>query len=243
MAKTTKTAVKRTPTKVAKTAKPTTAQKNARTKSEVAAADANANTAPTQVDANGNAAGAAEVTRTAATPTDTRSPAELAQAQELGQTLADHSLEVHQAAAGNAQGLAAPYAADGVVAATNERVDAIHAAVQARNAEALEMTEKNAKAAEGHEAQRVENVSVPLDSAGAKEAALRVPEGLQKPAAAYAPQGISPDVTSPVTGPVVQVPGTGVAKLSELAPGQSLAPSPPISSSNILPQPDKPSFG
>ena len=55
--------------------------------------------------------------------------------------------------------------------------------------------------------------------------------------------GIHPDVTSPTTGPVVNVPGTGVAKLSELAPGQSLAPSPPISSSNILPQPDKPSFG
>lgn len=174
-------------------------------------------------------------------PVDARTPAELAKAQELGQTLRDHSLETHNAAAGMAQLETA--GSDAVTAATGERVDAINAAVEARNAEAKRLQDQNAKEAEGLEANRVDNAAVPLGSAGADENALRVPAGVAKPAAPYNPQGIHPDVTSPVTGPVVNVPGTGVAKLSELAPGQSLAPSPPISSSNILPQPDKPSFG
>lgn len=228
MAKTTKTAVRSTPAKAAKKATTKTTAKKA---------------APAEKQSpNASMPNLAERRASAPAPTtDTRTPAELAQVQELGQTLADHSLETHQAAAGMAQ--METTGSDPVVAATNERVDAINRAVEARNAEAKRLQDEAAKNAEGHEAMRVDNLSVPLGSPGAEENALRVPAGVAKPAAPYNPQGIHPDVTSPVTGPAVNVPGTGVAKLSDLAPGQSLAPSPPISSSNILPQPDKPSFG
>lgn len=174
---------------------------------------------------------------------DTRTAAQLAEQQALGQTLADHSLSVHQAAAGAAQLATGQRGNTTLADATGERMSAIDAAVKARSDEARRIQDQNAKAAEGEEAMRVENQSVPLDSMGAAEAEMRVPAGVAKAAVTYEAQGISPDVTSPTTGPVVHVPGTGVAKLSELAPGQSLAPSPPISSSNILPQPDKPSFG
>ena len=57
------------------------------------------------------------------------------------------------------------------------------------------------------------------------------------------PQGIHPDVTSPTSAAPavdVKIPGTGVADPRDLAPGQDLTPSPPMSSSNILPQPNKP---
>lgn len=55
--------------------------------------------------------------------------------------------------------------------------------------------------------------------------------------------GVSPDVTSPTSlmhHDEPRLPGTGVADPRDLAPGQSMAPSPPISSSNIVPTPLKP---
>lgn len=70
----------------------------------------------------------------------------------------------------------------------------------------------------------------------------RVPEDMpRKAAVVYEPQGIHPDVTSLTTNEVPL--SDGVARLEDLAPGQSLEPSPAASSSNILPQPEKPSFG
>lgn len=55
--------------------------------------------------------------------------------------------------------------------------------------------------------------------------------------------GVHPDVTSPTNLMAAEqpaLPGTGVADPRDLAPGQDMSPSPPVSSSNILPQPDKP---
>lgn len=76
------------------------------------------------------------------------------------------------------------------------------------------------------------------------EAPLRAPtdNAYQKPAAP-AQVGVHPDVTSPtnlMASEVPALPGTGVADPRDLAPGQDMSPSPPVSSSNILPQPDKP---
>jgi hypothetical protein len=54
--------------------------------------------------------------------------------------------------------------------------------------------------------------------------------------------GIHPDVTSPTNlyaAETPALPGTGVADPRDLAPGQDMSPSPPVSSSNILPLPDK----
>lgn len=54
--------------------------------------------------------------------------------------------------------------------------------------------------------------------------------------------GIHPDVTSPTNAMADEqprLPGTGVADPRDLAPGQDLSPSPPVSSSNIVPTPLK----
>ena len=140
--------------------------------------------------------------RSAPAPTtDARTPAELAKVQELGQTLADHSLETHTAAAGMAQ--LETTGSQPVTDATAERVSAIDAAVAARNAEAKRLADEAAKNAEGHEAQRAENAVVPLGSAGAQENELRVPAGVAKAPVVGEIPGIHPDVTSPTTGPVV----------------------------------------
>lgn len=76
------------------------------------------------------------------------------------------------------------------------------------------------------------------------EAPLKAPvtNPLQKPLQ-VTDVGIHPDVTSPVNLFAAQapaLPGTGVADPRDLAPGQDMSPSPPVSSSNILPNPDKP---
>lgn len=192
MAKTTKTAVKRTPTKAAATAKKTTAKKKAVTltnKEKKAALDAalaakkHAGSAPLPPE---------ELIGTAA-PAPGNPPVEAHLHQPA--TLVD----------GHASGVATVLTPDA----------------------ARELAERDAQAVQ------------------AADGTLRVPDGpdavIVAPASPAA-QGVSPDVTSPVdlSAPVL---GSGVAKLHELAPGQSLAPSPPISSSNILPQPEKPSFG
>ena len=57
----------------------------------------------------------------------------------------------------------------------------------------------------------------------------------------YQRDEVHPDVTS-LGGPKAVL-GNGIAKHEDLAPGQSLEPSPPASSSNILPQEENPSFG
>lgn len=64
---------------------------------------------------------------------------------------------------------------------------------------------------------------------------------MQKPAASAAPPGIHPDVTSPTNADFAKrPPGTGVAALEDLAPGQDITPCGAMGSSNIVPLPDKP---
>jgi type II secretory pathway pseudopilin PulG len=159
-------------------------------------------------------------------------------------TLADAPLEVHQAAA-IAAGRMATVGNEGLVASTiDAKVGQINEAVQLREAQAQALAAQQQARDAQAEVERLHNAGVGVDPTQPGYAQLRAPldNPMQKPAADSAPAGISPDVTSPTSGSVgeVKIPGTGVADIRDLAPGQSLAPSPPVSSSNIVPTPNKP---
>jgi hypothetical protein len=161
-------------------------------------------------------------------------------------TLADAPIEVLNAASVMAGRMATSGNTDPVNQQVQAYVSDIDQAValRAAQAKALAATEQ-AQLAQA-EVERLQSVSPPAGTPTPGEQGLRAPmdNAMQKRNDIAHPTGISPDVTSPTTGPVGQVarniPGTGVADIRDLAPGQDLSPSPPVSSSNILPQPNKP---
>ncbi len=108
---------------------------------------------------------------------------------------------------------------------------------QAMAQRAGDLSQMQAEAARAEQAQAQEHrINAGVAPAGVASTP-RVPVAPDKD-----PAGIHPDVTSPTTAVPgeVRVPGTGVADPRDLAPGQDLTPSPPMSSSNILPTPNKP---
>ena len=120
-----------------------------------------------------------------------------------------------------------------IQSATSRQISRAEAAVAERNRIAAAKQAEFDENARREEQTRVDRVNAERADSGA----LRAPVD---PAKA---QGISPDVTSAVNVTSLgelPVPGTGVAHPDDLAPGQSMAPSPPQSSSNIVPNPDKP---
>lgn len=161
-----------------------------------------------------------------------------------GLTLADAPLEVLQASAVIA-GRAATSGNDSLLASTVQTAIAnVDEAVQLRESQAKALqAQQDARDAQ-REVERLQNAGVGVDPTAPGYATLRAPldNAMQKPAGDAAPPGIHPDVTSPTTAAPgdVKIPGTGVADIRDLAPGQSLAPSPPVSSSNIVPTPNKP---
>ena len=159
-------------------------------------------------------------------------------------TLADAPLEVHQAAAVIA-GRAATSGNDSLLASTVQaKISQVDEAVALREAQAQALEAQQRARDAQKEVERLQNAGVGVDPREPGYATLRAPldNPMQKPAAEVAPPGIHPDVTSPTSGSPgeVKIPGTGVADIRDLAPGQSLAPSPPVSSSNIVPTPNKP---
>jgi len=159
-------------------------------------------------------------------------------------TLADAPLEVHQAAAVMA-GRMVTVGNEGVLQQTvDTKVSQVNEAVQLREAQARSLEAQQRAREAQQEVERLQNRGVGVDPREPQYATLRAPldNPMQKPAAEAAPPGIHPDVTSPTSGSPgeVKIPGTGVADIRDLAPGQSLAPSPPVSSSNIVPTPNKP---
>lgn len=159
-------------------------------------------------------------------------------------TLADAPLEVHQAAAVIA-GRAATSGNDSVLAsAVQQKISQVDEAVALREAQAQALQKQQEARDAQREVERLQNAGVGVDPAAPGYAVLRAPldNPMQKPAGDAAPPGIHPDVTSPTSGSPgdVKIPGSGVADIRDLAPGQSLAPSPPVSSSNIVPTPNKP---
>ena len=160
-------------------------------------------------------------------PRDVRAPT----AQERPFTLAAADLETQKAASVEQQ-LATPIDSHlGAVVAP--RVSVVEQAMAQRAADVNQMQQEADRARESEQAVRAANAGISGDIA----ATPRVPD-----VSGRDPQGVHPDVTSPTSAaPAVDVPvpGTGVADPRDLAPGQDLTPSPPISSSNILPTPNK----
>lgn len=159
-------------------------------------------------------------------------------------TLADAPLEVLTAASVIA-GRAATSGNDSLLASTVQNaISQVDEAVALREAQATALAAQQAARDAQAEVERLQNAGVGVDPAAPGVAVMRAPldNPMQKPAGDAAPPGIHPDVTSPTSGSPgeVRIPGTGVADIRDLAPGQSLAPSPPVSSSNIVPTPNKP---
>jgi hypothetical protein len=151
--------------------------------------------------------------------------------------LGDHGLDTHVIASTLQQTptLAAATAPDHVVQAVSQRQQAIQKAVADRSAAARRAAEQVPQMEAAEQAQLT---SVANSTEGVPRAPLDNPT--RKPLI-DPPAGIHPDVTSSTSHALdMPVPGTGVAEITDLAPGQDISPSPPISSSNILPQPNKP---
>lgn len=161
-------------------------------------------------------------------------------------TLADAPIETLNAAAV----IAGRLATGGNTGAVNTQVQAyasdIDRAVALREAQARALVATEQAQLAQAELERLQSTSPAMGTPTPGEQGLRAPmdNAMQKRNDIAHPTGIHPDVTSPTTGPIGQVaqniPGTGVADIRDLAPGQDLSPSPPVSSSNILPQPNKP---
>lgn len=160
-------------------------------------------------------------------------------------TLADAPIEVQNAAAVMAGRMATTGNDPVLQEQLGARVSAIDEAVALRSAQAAALVANEQAAVAQAQAETAESVA-PASVQTPGQMGLRAPmsNAMQHRSDVATPAGIHPDVTSPTTGPIGQVakqiPGTGVAEITDLAPGQDLSPSPPISSSNILPQPNKP---
>ena len=161
------------------------------------------------------------------------------EATDASAAYGDANTETQKAAAGYAQSGHDPSAvADpSLQKSVQVRLSRQEEAVAEQQRVAKEAAEQ-ARKAQAAEAEQTTHVMNEL------EAPLRAPtdNAMQKPAAP-AQVGVHPDVTSPtnlMAAETPALPGTGVADPRDLAPGQDMSPSPPVSSSNILPQPDKP---
>lgn len=153
-------------------------------------------------------------------------------AQERPFTLAAADLQTQKAASVEQQ-LATP-ADSHLGSVTAQRVSVVEQAMAQRASDISDMQKEADAAAESEQAVQAVNAGISEDLAQTP----RVPVAPGKD-----PQGVHPDVTSPTSATPavdVKIPGTGVADPRDLAPGQDLTPSPPMSSSNILPQPNKP---
>lgn len=162
-----------------------------------------------------------------------------------GPTLSDAPMPLHQAAAALTSVQAVTAGQPQVQQLVSQRLSDVEQAVALRAQQAQAHSRAAQLRAEAAELERQANVSPAADAPVMQlAAAMRAPmtNPTQKPVAVEG-AGISPDVTSPISAPGAngwEVPGTGVAELTDLAPGQDLSPSPPISSSNIAPLPNKP---
>lgn len=151
----------------------------------------------------------------------------------------DANTETQKAAAGYAQSGHDPSAvADPSLRKSVETRQSRQQQAVAEQQRVAKEAAEQARKAQAVEAEQTTHVMNELD------APLRAPtdNAMQKPAAP-AQVGVHPDVTSPtnlMAAETPALPGTGVADPRDLAPGQDMSPSPPVSSSNILPQPDKP---
>lgn len=153
-------------------------------------------------------------------------------------TLEDATVEVHNAASVMAQRMASLTSDPTLQNQVTARQSDIEAAVQQRTSQAhAAMQQESAQIAQ-EQLEIAKNVS-PTNPARSLRAPTTNPT---HHLVQLGDAGIHPDVTSPTTGPAadLHIPGTGVAALEDLAPGQDLAPSPPTSSSNIVATPNKP---
>lgn len=124
----------------------------------------------------------------------------------------------------------------GLGAAVSDQVDRVRQAVAARTAAARRVQGVQARS---DAVQVAEQTAI---AAGDHEPVLRAPltNAMQKPRADAVPPGYSPDITSPINvGMGRRPPGTGVAALEDLAPGQDISPC-PAGGHATTPLPDKP---
>jgi hypothetical protein len=176
-----------------------------------------------------------ETTR-AATTSEQADHARVTSGETDVQRFGDADTETQKSAAGTAQ-LAYATGQSGSTDASTQRLSAVEQAVAERD-KIVQQAADEAKRAEQVESANVAEVMTDLQSAPKAP----VTNAMQQPLA-VADVGIHPDVTSPTNLYAMQnpaLPGTGVADPRDLAPGQDMSPSPPISSSNILPTPTKP---
>ncbi len=165
-----------------------------------------------------------------------------AQARATGDTdlqkFGDSDTETQKAAAGAAQVRVTSFTGDVPAQAVSQRVGSVEQALAERN-RVLEQAQREQEQRAVVEQQNTADVMTNL------QAPLRAPADNPTGPRAHGVNevGVHPDVTSPtnlMAAETPALPGTGVADPRDLAPGQDMSPSPPVSSSNILPQPDKP---
>lgn len=166
-------------------------------------------------------------------------------ARATGQTdlqkFGDADTETQKAASVAAQAQVTSFSTSAQQGAVDQRVDAVQQAVAERDKILREAKQDEEKAA-------VVDQQNAADLMTSLQAPLRAPTTNATGPKAHGVNdvGVHPDVTSPTNLMAAQtpaLPGTGVADPRDLAPGQDMSPSPPVSSSNILPQPDKAGTG
>lgn len=167
------------------------------------------------------------------------------QARATGKTdlqkFGDADTETQKAAAGAAQLEVTGFTTSEQQGAVNQRVSSVEQAVAERDRILREAQKEEQQAAVVEQQNSVDLMSN-------LQAPLRAPSTNPTGPKAHGVNevGVHPDVTSPTNLMAAQtpaLPGTGVADPRDLAPGQDMSPSPPVSSSNILPQPDKAGTG
>lgn len=123
--------------------------------------------------------------------------------------------------------------------AVETQIDRVKQAVQLREnaARRVQDAQANRDAVDQQELKAMATVEATPDAV-----LLRAPitNAMQKPAGTAAPPGYHPDITSPLGGDFgKRPPGTGVAALEDLAPGQDITPC-AATGLSIRPLPDKP---
>lgn len=211
-----------------KSAKKATNQTSAKQRVSAAQKQAQLDAEATQRNSAANLSGQNVPSDASPAPASVRSPT----AEERPFTLQAADIGTQKAASVEQQLATPPDSHLGTV--TAQRVSVVEQAMAQRAQDLTQMQRDAEKAAASEQAVQAANAGL----TGEMAATPRVPVAPGKD-----PAGIHPDVTSPTSAtPAVDlpVPGTGVADPRDLAPGQDLTPSPPMSSSNILPQPNKP---
>lgn len=166
-------------------------------------------------------------------------------ARATGQTdlqkFGDADTETQKAASVAAQVEVGSFTSADQQGAVSQRVDAVQAAVAERDKilrEAQQEEQQKAVVEQQNSVDLMSNLQAPPRAPSTNATGPKA-HGVNE-------VGIHPDVTSPtnlMAAETPALPGTGVADPRDLAPGQDMSPSPPVSSSNILPQPDKAGTG